>query len=224
MVLTMGSTSGIRHLFKWVVPLPVSLQSSEPAVPANKAKGARCGGICRGKRSGAGGAKGGDQGEYAPAQHALDSEPDSRGTGAGVYTASTCRDTPEVGAVCGKAARTVLGGGRAMKRCNKRVMASPQQDALARFAEANQEQWHAFTRKRRSHNIGYFRYFLSLIFHEPTEQIFPDCANPCTRFDPSALLLSLLFFPTERRRWHTIALYPDLVACRTQQPWASLTH
>src|SRR5262245_20043355 len=27
-----------------------------------------------------------------------------------------CRHTPEVGAVCGKAARTVLGGGRAMKR------------------------------------------------------------------------------------------------------------
>src|SRR5262249_48610785 len=29
---------------------------------------------------------------------------------------SFCRHTPEVGAVCGKAARTVLGGGRAMKR------------------------------------------------------------------------------------------------------------
>ena len=27
-----------------------------------------------------------------------------------------------------------------------------------------------------------------------TEQIFPDCANPFTRFDPSALLL-LLFYP-----------------------------
>jgi hypothetical protein len=27
-----------------------------------------------------------------------------------------CRHTPEVGAVCGKAARTVLCGGRAMKR------------------------------------------------------------------------------------------------------------
>jgi hypothetical protein len=26
------------------------------------------------------------------------------------------------------------------------------------------------------------------IFHESTEQIFPDCASPCTRFDPSALL------------------------------------
>jgi len=29
-----------------------------------------------------------------------------------------CRHTPEVGAVCGKAARTVLGGGRAMKRAS----------------------------------------------------------------------------------------------------------
>src|SRR5262249_16491797 len=73
---------------------------------------AHCGGIYRGKRSGAGGAKGGGQGECAPAKHALDSEPGSRVTGAGAYTASNCRHTPEVGAVCGKAARTVLCGGR----------------------------------------------------------------------------------------------------------------
>jgi putative ABC transport system substrate-binding protein len=32
------------------------------------------------------------------------------------HTASICRHTPEAGAVCGKAARTDLGGGRAMKR------------------------------------------------------------------------------------------------------------
>src|SRR5947209_11965820 len=79
--------------------------------PANKAN-AHCGGIYRGKRSGAGGAKGGGQGECAPAKHALDSEPGSRVTGAGAYTASNCRHTPEVGALCGKAARTVLCGGR----------------------------------------------------------------------------------------------------------------
>src|SRR5262249_8831717 len=40
--------------------------------------------------------------------------------GAGPHTASEqyslCRHSPEVGAVCGKAARTDLGGGRAMKR------------------------------------------------------------------------------------------------------------
>src|SRR2546421_7855511 len=38
-----------------------------------------------------------------------------RVTGAGTHT-PICRHTPEVGAVCGKAARTVLCGGRAMKR------------------------------------------------------------------------------------------------------------
>src|SRR5215472_2524019 len=83
---------------------------------ANKAKEAHCGGVCGGERSGVGGAKGGGQGECAPAQHVLDPEPGSRVTGAGAYTASNCRHTPEVGAVCGKAARTVLSGGRAMKR------------------------------------------------------------------------------------------------------------
>ena len=84
--------------------------------PANKAKEAHCGGVCGGERSGVGGAKGGGQGECAPAKHALDSAPGSRVTGAGAHTATMCRYTPEVGAVCGKAARTVLCGGRAMKR------------------------------------------------------------------------------------------------------------
>ena len=79
--------------------------------PANKAKKAHCGDVCGGGRSGVGGAKGGGQGEYAPAKHVLDSAPGSRGKGAGAYTAAWCRHTPEVGAVCGKAARTVLGGG-----------------------------------------------------------------------------------------------------------------
>src|SRR5213076_1094556 len=65
--------------------------------------------------SGAGGAKGGDQGECGPAKHVPGAEPDKRVTGAGTHTA-ICRHTPEVGAVCGKAARTVLCGGRAMKR------------------------------------------------------------------------------------------------------------
>ena len=43
------------------------------------------------------------------------SEPHKRVTGAGTHTESAeplCRHTPEVGAVCGKAARTVLCGGR----------------------------------------------------------------------------------------------------------------
>src|SRR2546426_11003887 len=68
---------------------------------------AHCGGIYRGKRSGAGGAKGGGQGECAPAKHALDSEPGSRVTGAGAYTASNFRHTPEVGEAMGRAAEVV---------------------------------------------------------------------------------------------------------------------
>jgi hypothetical protein len=42
----------------------------------------------RGRSQGVGGAKGGGQGEYAPAKHALDSEPGSRVKGAGAYTAT----------------------------------------------------------------------------------------------------------------------------------------
>src|SRR5262249_21431887 len=58
--------------------------------PANKAREAHRGGVCGGGLSG--GAKGGGQGEYAPAKHILDSEPGSRVTGAGAYTA-TCAVT-----------------------------------------------------------------------------------------------------------------------------------
>ena len=60
--------------------------------PANKAREAHRGGVCGGGRGGVGGAKGGGQGEYAPAKHILDSEPGSRVTGAGAYTA-TCAVT-----------------------------------------------------------------------------------------------------------------------------------
>src|SRR5262245_63506973 len=60
--------------------------------PANKAREAHRGGVYGGGRSGVGGAKGGGQGEYAPAKHVLDSEPGSRVTGAGAYTA-TCAVT-----------------------------------------------------------------------------------------------------------------------------------
>src|SRR5947199_520679 len=74
-----------------------------------------CGGVCRGGRSGAGGAKGGDQGECGPAKHVPGAEPDKRVTGAGTHTGMEDH-TPELRAVCGKAARTVLCGGRAMKR------------------------------------------------------------------------------------------------------------
>ena len=69
----------------------------------------RCGAVRGGvSRNGVGGAKGEDQGECGPAKHVPDTEPDKRVTGAGTHTESICRHTPEVGAVCGKAARTVL--------------------------------------------------------------------------------------------------------------------
>ena len=80
--------------------------------PANKARKAHCGG----GRSGVGGAKGGGQGEHAPAKHALGSAPGSRVTGAGPHTAICLLSGPEVGAVCGKAACTNLGGGREVTR------------------------------------------------------------------------------------------------------------
>jgi hypothetical protein len=73
-------------------PMMHEREKSDPAIvavkPANKAKEAHCGGICGGGRSGVGGAKGGGQGECAPAKHVLGSEPGSRDTGAGAYTAA----------------------------------------------------------------------------------------------------------------------------------------
>jgi hypothetical protein len=66
-------------------------------------------------RRGAGGAKGGDQGECKLAKHGPDSAPGNRVTGAGAHTLHCCRGAtfgPEVGAVCGKAARPDLCGGR----------------------------------------------------------------------------------------------------------------
>jgi transposase len=73
-------------------PMMYGREKSDPAIvavnPSNKARKAHCGGVCGGGRSGVGGAKGGGQGEYAPAQHVLDSEPSSRVTGVGAYTAT----------------------------------------------------------------------------------------------------------------------------------------
>ena len=70
--------------------------------PANKAKEAHCGSICRGRRSGVGGAKGGGQEEYASAKHVLDSEPGSRGKGAGAYTAQCAVRHPRQEPYAGK--------------------------------------------------------------------------------------------------------------------------
>ena len=52
---------------------------------------ARCRAIAAEPGSGAGGAKGGDQGECGPAKHAPDTEPDKRVTGAGTHTESRKR-------------------------------------------------------------------------------------------------------------------------------------
>ena len=72
---------------------------------------AHCGGIYRGKRSGAGGAKGGGQGECAPAKHALDSEPGSRVTGAGAYTATCAVTHPRQEPYAGKPHVRIWAGG-----------------------------------------------------------------------------------------------------------------
>ena len=79
--------------------------------PANKAKEAHCGGVCGGERSGVGGAKGGGQGEYAPAKHVLDSEPGSRVTGAGSYTATCAVTHPRQEPYAGKPHVRIWAGG-----------------------------------------------------------------------------------------------------------------
>ena len=78
---------------------------------ANKARKAPCGGVCRGGRSGVGGAKGGGQGEYAPAKHVLDSEPGSRVTGAGAYTATCAVTHPRQEPYAGKPHVRIWAGG-----------------------------------------------------------------------------------------------------------------
>ena len=79
--------------------------------PANKAKEARRGGICGGGRSGVGGAKGGGQGECAPAQHVLGSEPGTRDTRAGAYTATRAVTHPRWEPYAGKPHVRIWAGG-----------------------------------------------------------------------------------------------------------------
>jgi hypothetical protein len=63
-------------------------EADDATKPASKANEAHCGGVCGSERGGVGGAKGGGQGEYVPAQHVLDPEPGSRDKRAGAYTAT----------------------------------------------------------------------------------------------------------------------------------------
>jgi hypothetical protein len=81
------------------------------AKPTNKAKEANCGDVCGGGRSGVGGAKGGGQGEYAPAKHALGSEPGSCVTGAGAYTARRAVIHPRQEPSAGKPHVRIWAGG-----------------------------------------------------------------------------------------------------------------
>jgi hypothetical protein len=87
-------------------PMMHGHEKSDPAIvagkPANKVA-SRCGAIrVRVSRSGAGGAKGGDQGECGLAKHALDTAPGSRVTGAGPHAASIRRLDPRWEPYAGK--------------------------------------------------------------------------------------------------------------------------
>src|SRR5262249_17046609 len=84
--------------------------------PANKAREVHRGGVCGGGRSGVGGAKGGGPRgvRTSKARTGLRARLGCQRRWS-VY-GNLCRHTPEAGAVCGKAARTDLCGGRAMKR------------------------------------------------------------------------------------------------------------
>jgi hypothetical protein len=75
--------------------------------PANKARKAHCGG----GRSGVGEAKGGGQGKYAPAKHALASEPGSCVTGAGASTATCAITHPRREPCAGKPHVRIWAGG-----------------------------------------------------------------------------------------------------------------
>jgi hypothetical protein len=79
--------------------------------PANKAKKAHCGDVCGGGRSGVGGAKGGGQGEYAPAKHVPGTEPGKRDTGAGAYTATCAVTHPRQEPYAGKPHVRIWAGG-----------------------------------------------------------------------------------------------------------------
>src|SRR5262245_38148649 len=78
--------------------------------PANKANKAPCGGVCGGGRSGVGGAKGGGQGEYAPAKHVPGTEPGKRVKGVGAYTATCAVTHPRLEPYAGKPHVRIWGG------------------------------------------------------------------------------------------------------------------
>ena len=92
-------------------------EKSDPVIVATKPTNKvapRCGAVRGGvRRSGVGGAKGGDQGECGTAKHALDSAPGSRVTGAGLHAATARRLDPRWEPYAGKPhVRFCAGGAR----------------------------------------------------------------------------------------------------------------
>ena len=74
-----------------------------------------------------------------PTKHVPDSEPDKRGTGRWFAYGSLLPSLPEVGAVCGKAARTDLGGGREVTRALPRtVLFAALHESACGTSQANQ--------------------------------------------------------------------------------------
>ena len=82
--------------------------------PANKAKESPLRRRLRGRSQRSRWSEGRGPRGIRTSKHVLDTEP-ARVTQALERIRQLCRHTPEAGAVCGKAARTDLGGGRAMK-------------------------------------------------------------------------------------------------------------
>src|SRR5207248_7886793 len=83
---------------------------------------------------GGGGAKGGGQGEREPMLHVPDTGPGKRVPGAGTRTEGreASRQSSEVGAVCRKAARTVLCGGRPVMGVPTAIARGPQAGTMVR--------------------------------------------------------------------------------------------
>ena len=91
-------------------------EKSDPAIvavkPTNKAKEAPAEASAEAVAAELVERRAGAKGNARQHKHVLGSEPGKRDTGRWRAYGNYCRHIPEVGAVCGKAARTDLGGGR----------------------------------------------------------------------------------------------------------------